>query len=123
MPRGDGTGPFGMGPLTGRQAGFCAGYQVPGFANTRWGRGFRGGTGRGGGFGHRHWYRATGLTGWQRAGMGWPVDLVAGVSLQSPNKTTKEQQVAFLEKQASIVEQSLKEIKNRIQELKSVQDE
>ena len=33
MPRGDGTGPMGMGPMTGRGAGFCAGFAVPGYAN------------------------------------------------------------------------------------------
>jgi len=27
MPRRDGTGPNGMGPLTGRRMGFCAGYR------------------------------------------------------------------------------------------------
>jgi len=33
MPRGDGTGPAGMGPVTGRVAGFCAGYPVPCYMN------------------------------------------------------------------------------------------
>ena len=33
MPFGDGTGPGGYGPMTGRAAGFCAGYAVPGYAN------------------------------------------------------------------------------------------
>ena len=33
MPFGDGTGPAGMGPMTGRAAGFCAGYPVPGYMN------------------------------------------------------------------------------------------
>lgn len=32
MPRGDRTGPVGMGPMTGRGQGYCAGSQVPGFA-------------------------------------------------------------------------------------------
>jgi len=67
MPRGDGTGPGGMGPMTGRAAGFCAGFPVPGYANPvggrgmgmGWGRGFRGG-GFGRGFG------------WGRAGYGLP---------------------------------------------------
>ena len=54
MPRGDGTGPMGLGPMTGRGLGYCAGYSVPGFANPvgfglgrgmAWGRG--GGGGRG----------------------------------------------------------------------------
>ena len=39
MPRGDGTGPGGLGPMTGRAAGYCAGYSVPGFMNPVLGRG------------------------------------------------------------------------------------
>jgi len=38
MPFGDGTGPAGMGPMTGRAAGFCAGYPVPGYMNPAAGR-------------------------------------------------------------------------------------
>ncbi|HHY81012.1 MAG TPA: DUF5320 domain-containing protein, partial [Thermoanaerobacter sp.] len=30
MPRGDGTGPMGLGPRTGRGLGYCSGYNVPG---------------------------------------------------------------------------------------------
>ena len=33
MPGGDGTGPRGFGPGTGRGAGFCWGYPKPGYAN------------------------------------------------------------------------------------------
>ena len=33
MPRGNGTGPAGMGPKTGRAAGYCAGYGMPGYMN------------------------------------------------------------------------------------------
>ena len=33
MPGGDRTGPAGMGPMTGRAAGYCAGYPVPGYMN------------------------------------------------------------------------------------------
>ncbi|MBN2852549.1 MAG: DUF5320 domain-containing protein [Clostridia bacterium] len=33
MPRGDGTGPNGMGPLTGRKIGYCAGFNSPGYLN------------------------------------------------------------------------------------------
>ncbi len=40
MPAGDGTGPFGLGPMTGRQAGYCAGYSLPGYINPIPGRGF-----------------------------------------------------------------------------------
>jgi len=38
MPFGDGTGPAGLGPMTGRAAGFCAGYPVPGYMNPNIGR-------------------------------------------------------------------------------------
>jgi len=38
MPFGNGTGPAGMGPMTGRAAGFCAGYLVPGYMNSAVGR-------------------------------------------------------------------------------------
>ena len=44
MPYGDGTGPNGQGPMTGRGMGFCAGYPVAGFrrgAGRGFGRGFR----------------------------------------------------------------------------------
>ncbi len=33
MPGGDGTGPLGLGPGTGRRAGYCGGFGVPGYAN------------------------------------------------------------------------------------------
>ena len=42
MPRGDRTGPWGLGPRTGRAAGYCSGYPVPGYMNPTpgFGRGF-----------------------------------------------------------------------------------
>ena len=49
MPFGDRTGPLGLGPMTGRAAGYCAGYPVPGYLNPIPGRGFGRGAGFGGG--------------------------------------------------------------------------
>jgi len=81
MPGGDGTGPAGLGPMTGRAAGYCAGYSVPGYMNPIPGRGYfgrgyfgwgRGFYGRGGARGRRNWYYATGLPGWVRAAQGLP---------------------------------------------------
>ncbi len=46
MPAGDGTGPKGTGPMTGRGAGYCTDYDAPGFANSMPGRGFGMGRGR-----------------------------------------------------------------------------
>ncbi len=71
MPRGDRTGPFGEGPKTGRQMGYCAGYEGPGFANmqqnwSRTGRGFGRGFGHGFGRGQKgDWQRIwTGIQSW-----------------------------------------------------------
>ena len=41
MPRGDRTGPRGMGPRTGRAMGYCSGHDAPGFANPGPGAGGR----------------------------------------------------------------------------------
>ena len=51
MPRGDRTGPDGMGPITGRGFGYCNDYPDPGYTkgNRRGGAGF--GRGQGGGYG------------------------------------------------------------------------
>ncbi len=59
MPGGDRTGPMGMGPMTGRGAGYCAGSPAPGFMNRGFGGGGGGfGRGRGGGGqGWRNWFR------------------------------------------------------------------
>ncbi|MBL7110659.1 MAG: DUF5320 domain-containing protein [Bacteroidales bacterium] len=57
MPRGDRTGPYGEGPKTGRQMGYCVGNEHPGFINMGqnrgrgFGRRFQGGFGYGRGFG------------------------------------------------------------------------
>ena len=47
MPRGDGTGPAGVGSKTGRAMGICAGFKVPGYANPGGERGCGIGLGRG----------------------------------------------------------------------------
>jgi len=54
MPAGDGTGPLGLGSMTGRGYGRCAGYDAPGFATPFGGRRYlgRGGAGRGYGRGY-----------------------------------------------------------------------
>jgi hypothetical protein len=37
MPRGDQTGPMGVGRMAGRRAGYCAGFETPGYSNpSRW---------------------------------------------------------------------------------------
>ena len=61
MPAGNGTGPMGMGSMTGRGAGYCSGSAAPGYVN---GGGFGGGGfGFGGGRGRRNRFFATGPQG------------------------------------------------------------
>jgi hypothetical protein len=124
MPRGDGTGPAGMGPMTGRAAGFCAGYAVPGYANPvggrgygAWGQGFRGG-----GWGRRNWFYATGLPGWQRVGFGLPA--YGGVAY-GPNMptVTPQQELAGLKEQSKFMQNALDEISKRIEELEKAEQQ
>lgn len=107
MPFGDRTGPRGFGPMTGRRAGFCAGYAVPGYA---FGPGWacRGGGGRG----RRNLYYATGLTGWQRAGTGW-VD--AEATFETP--VSPDSELAMLKSQAENLTRSLDRIRKQIETL------
>ncbi len=125
MPGGDRTGPSGMGPMTGRAAGYCAGYAAPGYVNQVGGRGFGGG-GRGGrgGRGRRNQFYATGLTGWQRAGMGFPafggaVPPVAPYAAPFPPAASGEQQLDALKGQAEYLEDALAGIRKRIEELQA----
>jgi hypothetical protein len=122
MPFGDGTGPAGMGPMTGRAAGYCAGYPVAGFMNPIPGRGFWGwGRGRGG-RGRRNWFYATGLTGWQRAAYGYPapgVPYAAPYGAPYAPTATAEQEVEMLKGQAEYFEDALDGIKKRIAELET----
>ncbi len=116
MPWGDRTGPAGMGPMTGRGAGYCAGYGVPGYMNPIPGRGF---WGRGGGWGWRNWYYATGLTGWQRYGQYAPY--TPGVyPYGAPGAgINKQQELDALKGQAEYLEDTLEGINKRIAELEA----
>jgi hypothetical protein len=107
MPGGDGTGPVGMGPMTGRGAGFCAGYPTPGYMSPVGGRGFWG-RGRGGGRGRRNWFYATGLPFWARlAGYAMP---------QQPNKELERQ---ALQGRADVLQSELDSIKKRMSEIET----
>jgi hypothetical protein len=124
MPAGDGTGPMGMGPRTGRGAGYCAGYDAPGWANPFPGRGFgfgrgggRGWGGRGGGWRHRNWYYATGLPRWARTGYGpaWgPPPAWVDDAYGAP---APEQEIEFLKQQAEQLKRQLDAVNRRVEEL------
>lgn len=119
MPRGDRTGPMGMGPMTGRGAGYCAGYGMPGFMNPAPGRGFGMGfgRGRGGGRGRRNWFYATGLPGWSRAEMGYPAYGGGFYGGPAVPTMTKEQQIEMLKEQSEYLKEELEAVKKQIVEL------
>lgn len=119
MPGGDGTGPLGMGPMTGRAAGFCAGYGMPGYMNQIPGRGFgmgrgRGFWGRGGGRGWRNRFYATGIPGWAAGSMPYGAPYAAPYAAP-----TKEQELGMLKDQAEQFESALGDIRKRLQELET----
>ncbi|MGI6128617.1 MAG: DUF5320 domain-containing protein [bacterium] len=110
MPYGDGTGPAGMGPLTGRRMGFCAGNVAPGYANPMrpcgWGMGFgRGGYGRR--IGARMWPGYVGP--FQRARQFFAAGPVS----------EKE----ILTAQASFLEENLTAVRERLDALKADKEE
>jgi len=122
MPGGDRTGPAGMGPMTGRAAGYCTGNPGPGWTNPA-GRGLFGfgrGFGRGGGRGRRNRFYATGLTGWQRAAAGEPafgaVPPVPTPAAPAPASTAadKDRQIALLKQQVESMAQVLEGINQRL---------
>ena len=118
MPRGDGTGPMGMGAMSGRAAGYCAGYGLPGFANPALGRGFGMGFGRGRGFygggrGWRHMFYATGLPGWMRFG-GYAASYGYPATYQKPDPEMEKQ---ALKNQAEAMQSALDSINKRLSEI------
>jgi hypothetical protein len=121
MPRGNRTGPAGLGPLTGRGAGFCAGYEMPGYANHVMGRGFSG-RGRGGAFGRgrRNMYWATGMPGWARSGYG-PID--AGAYPFPEAVRSPRQEAKALKDQVKYMQDSMNALNERIKELENAQPE
>ena len=110
MPGKDGTGPNGMGPMTGGGRGFCAipvSDGVRPFAGRMFGgRGFMGRGGRGRGY--RHCFYASGLPGWVRTGY-YP--------LSNQYDTNTEMEV--LKDESELLKQELEEIQNRISSLES----
>jgi len=113
MPRGDGTGPAGMGPMTGRRAGYCAGYQIPGYANNAgfWGgQGFGRGGNRGGrGFRNR-FYGEAGTWGWRG-------QQVAPAAPVVPQQATDAGELEALKSRSAFLENELGAIRSRMEKL------
>ncbi|HED23649.1 MAG TPA: hypothetical protein ENN91_00820 [Firmicutes bacterium] len=95
MPGGDGTGPMGYGPRSGRAAGYCAGYGMPGFANPWPRRRFRGR-----GYGYGYGYAAPAPDAGAYAG----------------EKEYLKEQAEYLKEEISMLEARLKELENTAQQ-------
>jgi len=115
-----------MGPMTGRRAGYCAGYDVPGYANP--GAGY----GRGAGYGYGYGYGGGRGRGMGR-GMAYGRGRGMGRGYATPAygayapyaytpyavapQVTPEMEKENLKAEAGNLEQMLKDIQARIQEL------
>jgi len=103
MPRGNGMGPNGMGPMTGRGVGRCAGYANSGYMNS-FGLGYGRGRGR--------MYYACDL--YQRP-------YYAGINVDIPYMSEIDEKEA-LANHAKALESQLMNIKNRLADLENKQD-
>ena len=123
MPRGDGTGPMGMGPMTGRAAGYCAGYAVPGSMNPTLGRGLGMAWGRGGGGGMgMAWRRGRGRGSGLGPGGGWGFAPGPLPAPYAPPEPAADQQLAALRDQADWLKQQMDAVNERIQALQDTKD-
>lgn len=113
MPGGDGTGPEGLGPMTGRAAGFCAGNSAPGYANPlpRMGMAFGRGMGRGRGF------RRMAFS--QRAIPIYPAPVYPTQQpTEEQEKQYLEDEVKAIEAEENTLKQELDAVKKKLDELK-----
>ncbi len=131
-----------MGPMTGRAAGYCAGYGVPGFMNPIPGRGFRGwgqgagagpwgyGAGMGSPYGYgpgaapySAWGYEAGVR--QPYGYGAAVPPWGGYGPYAPYGAppTQEAELDMLKGQSEYLEDALEGIRKRIEELEAAAQE
>jgi len=108
MPRGNRMGPAGLGPMTGRGMGYCAGFNIPGFAN-RAGGFIMGGFGRGRGF--RNMYYMTGLPAWARYG-----GFTAPDTISLDEKTLLDSRQKVLEEELNLIRKQLKKLEEQNKE-------
>ncbi len=114
MPFGDGTGPMGEGPMTGRAMGRCAGRARAAY-HAGYGRGHRRGFGYGNGGAHGRGFGG----GYGRAygrGYGWRY----GAALD-PWTWTSEQEMDALRQQADYFEAQARELRQRMDSLEQEQ--
>jgi hypothetical protein len=119
MPRGDGTGPIGLGPMAGKAAGYCAGFNTPGFANFACGY-----YGHGRGRGLRRMYPAAGITTWGGyAGYpGYPGTVAPVNDDPEVMRLAAQKEVSWLTQQIETIEHALQNAKDRLAGLTKSQE-
>ena len=108
MPGGDGTGPMGMGPMTGGGRGYCA---IP------MGRGMNrpfAGRPSGRGRGWRHSCCATGMPGWMRDAHGYTS--FGGGYYSGGQELTAQQEIKALKEEKNFIDARIKKIQEQIED-------
>lgn len=124
MPRGDGTGPEGLGPMTGRGLGYCTGHSSPGFTKGV-GRGLARGRGRGIGRGLARGFRGGRGRGFRRAPLRAPLERSVPIRREPVETTqrayygeyTEEDEIEDLKAYADQLEEELELVEERLDEL------
>lgn len=113
---------MGWGPMTGRGAGYCAGFGMPGYMNPIPGRGYWGwGGGRGGrGRGWRRGSFATGLPGRAPFGAGYPFSYY---DPYASGPAWPGGQMDALRAEAEYLEETLRGVRKRLEELETERGE
>ncbi len=114
MPWGDRTGPLGMGPMTGRGFGYCAGYAAPGYANTGFGMGRRG----------RGFRRMHHMFGWARYGAhpyGFAPYAYGFAPYAHQGTAPGVDEKKFLQDQADFLQEQLNEVRERLESLEKAE--
>ena len=130
MPRGDGSGPAGQGPMTGRGLGYCAGYDAPGYMAGGGGGCGWGGFGRGFGRGRRgRWFGGgrgpggggPGGRGWWRGGWNGAEQYPEPTASAAPEQ--RESMLSSMRRQMEYMEKELTALKDEFKSLEAEKSE
>ncbi|MFX1313095.1 MAG: DUF5320 domain-containing protein [Promethearchaeota archaeon] len=120
MPGGDRTGPRGLGSMTGRGLGYCAGYDSPGYTKgfgmglgRGWGRGR--GVGRGIGYGRGRWWSYSGPI-YTPVYTSYPSGIIPKITPEN-QLTMLKQEKEYLESDLNGIKSAIDDISKRIEEL------
>ena len=107
MPAGNGRGPMGLGPMTGRGLGYCSGKVAPGYGNLAPMRGYGMFQGRGRRGGWRYWQ------GGGAGRMNW------GGYASNAQGASSELERQSLKSQADLLQSELQRIQQRLADLEA----